>query len=113
MSASRASGLAYIGVDDPVVALVTRPNSASALRAMWVRTCPRVQPGQRLGSPMLPGSSERAVARSCSVCRSDGDEVGPEVHVRRSSSGRSCLHRSDPRERVRRADEGQVGERLG
>ena len=42
--------LGYIGVSSPVRAQVSRLTSASALRARWVSTWPRVQPGSSEGS---------------------------------------------------------------
>src|SRR4029453_13896696 len=49
LSAWRASSDRYCGVFTPVRAQVARLTSESALRAMWVSTCPTVQPGSMLG----------------------------------------------------------------
>ena len=67
MSARRASRLAYMGVSVPVRAQRSRLPRPSPLRAMWVSTCPRVQPGSSDGSPALASVSAAAEASRRSV----------------------------------------------
>src|SRR5665647_1492702 len=64
MSASRASGEAYMALGAPVTAQLTRFVKPSALRAMCDRTCARVQPSHRLARLMASSSRPAAVAMS-------------------------------------------------
>src|SRR5581483_2699179 len=63
MPSARSAGDAYIRASVPVRAQVSRLTSASALRARWDSTCPRVQPGSRAGAASRAGSPRKA-ARS-------------------------------------------------
>ncbi|ANZ38737.1 hypothetical protein BBK82_24405 [Lentzea guizhouensis] len=70
MSASRSARDVYAWCSTPVLAQVSRFTSASALRARWVTTCPRVQPGSRLAPRTAASSSSSTTSYSTSVaCR--------------------------------------------
>ena len=67
MSASRASADAYIGVGTPVTAQVTRLPMASALRATWVSTWPRVHPAHSESAAWSPSRIPYAVSNRAAV----------------------------------------------
>jgi len=105
---ARASSLGYIGISVPVRAQASRFRKPSALRAMWVRTCPRVQPGSRdpaaawasvspsaVASRRSVDSPSRARARAISVstvllCRGSGPSSPAEWHPGKEAGGGWC-----------------------
>jgi hypothetical protein len=78
ISSARRSTLGYIGVSTPVRAHVSRFTYESALRAIWVSTCPQVQPGSSDGAEISRPeavASRRSSARVTSVANSIGSAV--------------------------------------